>query len=294
MKVKILSSKNYENQDINYGDCILIDTGNKVIIYDCGSEEHAKRVVKYLDDNSYEKVYVILSHNDSDHYDGLKYLIEQNKVYSITTILLLKHIDDILDEINDGRRTRNSIKKAISDYFDNIYSLSGNNLIDSMDDSYSIDPCINFVGPNYDYLLDAVSKALNNNESDNIDMETIVNSISVQVEIIIDNHKMLLTGDASFNALEDKITEYDAIQLPHHGKYAQAEKIFDKNEGRESVIYVVSDNTGSSNGGSDELMDDNCIGKIIKNTQNGDVEITDSSFVKKTKGCYGYEISNIK
>ena len=49
MKIRVLSSKNYKNNDKNCGDCIIIDTGLKAIIYDCGCEEHAKEVVKYLD-----------------------------------------------------------------------------------------------------------------------------------------------------------------------------------------------------------------------------------------------------
>ncbi len=286
MRLKALSSKGYENNDKNCGDCIIIDTGQKVVIYDCGCEEHAQEVIKYLNNNNYEKADVILSHNDADHFDGLKILIDNEKVSTITTILLLKHIDDILDEIDDKRRTRESIKRQISEYFDNIYSLSGNNLNDSLDESFSLDPCLNFVGPNYDYLLEAVAKALDNSESDNIDMETIVNAISVQAELIIGNHKVLLTGDASYTAIEDKIREYDAIQLPHHGKYEHASKIFEKNEGREDVIYIVSDNTGNSNGGSDELMKA-CIGIKIKNTKNGEVNIDSNSFNMARAGFYG-------
>ena len=198
----------------------------------------------------------------------------------------MKHIDDILDEIDDKRRTREGIKKQIADYFDNIYSLSGNNLNDSLDDSFSLDSCINFVGPNYDYLITAVAKALDNSESDNIDMETIVNAISVQMELIIGNHKLLLTGDASYTAIEDKIGEYDGIQLPHHGKYEQASRIFEKNDGREDVIYIVSDNTGNLNGGSDELMKD-CIGKKIKNTKDGEINIDVNTFNVSSVGCYG-------
>ena len=288
MKIRVLSSKNYKNNDKNCGDCIIIDTGLKAIIYDCGCEEHAKEVVKYLQENNYDKVDVILSHNDADHFEGLNYLIAQDKVSSITTILLLKHIDDILDELDDKRRTRESIKKQIADYLDNIYSLSGNNLNDSLDEDFTLDSCINFAGPSYDYLLEAVTKALNNSESDTIDMETIVNAISVQVELIIDNHKILLTGDASYAAIEGKIREYDAIQLPHHGKYEQAKQIFEKNDGREDVIYIVSDNTGNSNGGSDELMKiENCVGKIIKNTQSGEINLDLNSFEIPRKGCYG-------
>ena len=293
MKLIFLSSKNYENYDNNCGDCIIIDTGEKVIIYDCGCEEHAQKVIKYLEKNKYDKADIILSHNDSDHFNGIKTLIDNNVVRTITTTLLLKHIDNILDEINDKRRTRESIKKQIAEYFDNIYTLTGNSLNDSLDESFTLDPCLNFVGPNYDYMLEAVSKALKNTESDNIDMETIVNAISVQVEVIIGNHKILLTGDASYEAIEDKIREYDAIQLPHHGKYNQAKQIFEKNDGRENVLYIVSDNTGNSNGGSDELME-KCIGKIIKNTKQEEIIIYEESFDYSKKGCYGFEIFNTK
>lgn len=286
MRLKVLSSKDYKDNDKNCGDCIIIDTGQKAIIYDCGCEEHAQEVIKYLKNNNYEKADVILSHNDADHFNGLEYLIENEKVSTITTVLLLKHLDDILKELDDGRRNVNSIREQIKETFDNIAKLSGNNLNDSLDDSFNLDPCVNFVGPSYDYLLEAVAKALDNSESDNIDMETIVNAISVQVELIIGNHKALLTGDASFAAIEDKIREYDAIQLPHHGKYSQANEIFEKNEGREDVIYIVSDNTGNSNGGSDELMI-NYIGKKIKNTKNGEVNIDNNSFNMVKAGSYG-------
>jgi len=286
MKITLLSSQNYENKENNCGDCIIIDTGIKAFVYDCGCEEHAKSVIQYLEKKQYDKVYVILSHNDADHFNGLEHLINAGKVRSITTVLLLKHIDDILDEIDDKRRTREGIKKQIVEYFDNIRNLSGENLSDSLDEDLVLDPCINIVGPSYDYLLEAVAKALDNSESDIIDTETIVNAISVQVEVIIGNHKVLLTGDASFAAIEDKIREYDAVQIPHHGKKKQADEIFEKNEGREDVIYLVSDNTGNSNGGSDELMSD-CIGKKIKNTKNGEVIIDSNSFDNKKTGCYG-------
>ena len=278
MEIRALSSINYENKEKNCGDCFIINTG--------GCEEHANEVIKYLDKYGYDKVDVILSHNDADHFNGLNTLIDKGRVKSISTVLLLKHVDDILEEIDDQRRTRDSIKRQITEYFDNIKSLTGNNLNDVLDENYSLDSCINFVGPSYDYLLEAVSKALTNSESDNIDMETIVNAISVQVEILVSNHKVLLTGDASFAAIEDKVREYDAIQLPHHGKYEQASRIFEKNDGREDVVYIVSDNTGNSNGGSDELME-NCMGKKIVNTKNGIVTIDSDSFESSKKGYYG-------
>lgn len=295
MKIRVLSSKNYKNNDKNYGDCVIIDTGLKAIIYDCGSEEHAVEAERYLDKNGYKKAHIILSHNDSDHFDGIPYLIEKDRVSSITTLLLLKHIDDILKELDDGRRNTNSLKEQIKERFDNVAKLSGNNLNDSLDENLQLDPCVNFVGPNYDYMLEAVAKALDNSESDTLDLETIENAISVQVELIVGNHKVLLTGDASFAAIEDKVTEYDAIQLPHHGKLAQAEKIFEANEKKSNILYLVSDNTGNSNGGSDELMKiENCAGKRIKNTQSGEINLDLNSFEISRKGCYGDEIYSFK
>ena len=293
MRIKILSIKGYENKEQNKGDCIIIDTGQQLVIYDCGCEEHAKQVEKYMEEHRFDKVHIILSHNDADHFTGIEYLINKDKVSSITTTLLLKHLDDILNELDDGRRTKHALIKQIKENFDNIASLTGNNLNDALDRDWTIDPCVNFVGPSYDYLIEAVAKFLDNSESDNINMETIVNAISVQVEVIIGNHKLLLTGDASFEAIKDKIREYDAIQLPHHGKYNQAIKIFEENKGRKDVIYLVSDNTGNTNGGSDELMaSTEIIGKKIKNTKKDEIIITIDSFNNLAKGCYGYEIYN--
>ena len=58
------------------------------------------------------------------------------------------------------------------------------------------------------------------------------------------------------------------IQLPHHGKPATADKIFAEKIGKNQTVYLVSDNTGNSNGGSDEL---NTVGKDVRRTWDGDV-----------------------
>ena len=48
MNLIFLSSKNYENYENNCGDCVIIDTGEKAIIYDCGCEEQK------IDDHSFK------------------------------------------------------------------------------------------------------------------------------------------------------------------------------------------------------------------------------------------------
>lgn len=92
-------------------------------------------------------------------------------------------------------------------------------------------------------------------------------------DVFICPAKLLLTGDCAPEAIPDSedLSEYSHIQLPHHGKPSLAEKLFERIGQNNDMIYVVSDNTGNSNGGSDDL---NTRGRNIKNTQNGDVDIT--------------------
>lgn len=253
-EIVILSARNYENPDSsNYGDCILINTGTELFIYDCGSKRHAEEVMSYMDKNGYKKARLILSHNDSDHFDGIPILIENEKIESIRTILLLKYVDDILERIDDKRKTRKSVKEDILETYDNIATLSGCNLEDIYELDYALSDEISIVGPDKEYMLDTVAKRLDGREGNTVDGETAVNATSIQVSVKISSHTFLLCGDCSFPAIEDKVRSYDIVQLPHHGKPKQAESIFDKKSDQVKSIYIVSDNTGGSNGGSDDL-----------------------------------------
>lgn len=278
-EIVILSAKHYENPDsLNYGDCILINTGTELFIYDCGSKRHAEEVISYMNKNGFKKAKLILSHNDSDHFNGIPTLIENEKIDSIHTVLLLKYVDEILERIDDKRRTRESVKKAILETYDNIATLSGCNLEDiyELDDTLSSE--ISIVGPDKEYMLDTVAKRLDGREGNTIDGETAVNATSVQVSVQISSHTILLCGDCSFPAIEDKVRNYDIVQLPHHGKPKQAESIFDKKIDQINSIYVISDNTGGSNGGSDDL---DTTGHRVFNTKNSENVTLDSSFFSK-------------
>lgn len=299
MVTKILSSNGYENKSKNCGDCFIINNGTDLVIYDCGCEEHAKRVVKYMEDNCYEKAIVILSHNDSDHFNGIPYLIEEGKVSELVTVLLLKYKDELLDRIDDHRKTRDSISRQIIDLYNNIASLSGKvtltNIYDEDSKTLNIVEGIKIVGPDEEYMLDAVAKELDTTEGDTFDGETVVNATSVQVQVTYKNKKLLLSGDSSFESMKDKLGDYQIIQLPHHGKKQQAEEIFEKKQGENDIIYIISDNTGDSNGGSDKL---DTKGHIVKNTKiDGDINLdepTAFSFGRRS-GSYGgnlYEILN--
>ena len=285
MQVKVLSSKDYEENEKNYGDCIIIYDSVNAVIYDCGSEEHAKRVKNFLEEKGINNIYVILSHNDEDHFKGIQWLRENVEIKGIYTILLLKYVDDIYEKINDKRRTKEAIRDQILELYNNIAKLSGENLKDIFEEIFELND-IDIVGPSYEYMINAVAKQLDGRESDQIDSETIFNAISVQAQVKVQGKKLLLTGDASYASIEDKIREYDSIQLPHHGKSKQAKEIFDElAEKNYKITYIVSDNTGDSNGGSDDL---DTTGKIVYNTNNdGDINVDEAIIKNRVVGTYG-------
>ena len=266
MKVIFLSSKDYPDCNCNYGDCILIDTGSELIVYDCGSEEHAKRVQSYMHDHGYINLIFVLSHNDSDHFNGLDYLIDNNLVSVVYTHLLFKYVEDIMKILDDRRRNKYSVINSIKNAFDNIASLSERVELKDIFTDTVVTKGIIIAGPDKDYALEAVAKEIDNCSGDTIDDETIRNAISTQLSITFtQNKKLLLTGDSSFESIKDNIINHTAIQLPHHGKQDQAKQIFENKDN--STIYFVSDNTGNTNGGSDNLQ---TRGHVVFNTKNGD------------------------
>lgn len=276
-EILILSSKNYENASTtNYGDCILINTGSELVIYDCGHETHADAVIDYMSKNGFDKAKLILSHNDSDHFDGILKLLKEDKISVIRTTLLLKYKDTILKKIDDNRKTRDSVSKQILDLYDNIAQLSGAPLEDIYEHPEDLCDEVSIIGPDFDYMIETVAKRLDGREGDTMDGETAVNATSIQTKVQIGTHSLLLCGDCSFPAIENIVRDYDAVQLPHHGKCKQAELIFDKKSDQTYSVYIVSDNTGNTNGGSDNL---NTTGHRVYNTKtSGNITINSSSF----------------
>ncbi|MGL5797755.1 MAG: MBL fold metallo-hydrolase [Cetobacterium sp.] len=284
VKLTALSSKDYENSEKNYGDCFIIHKGESVIVYDCGSDEHAERVCKYIENKKIKNVDIVLSHNDTDHFSGIKYLTDNVNVRYIYTLLLFKYKKELLELIGDNRKTERSLIENIKDYYDNIYKLGDTDtelrdVITYMKEE--IMEGVKIFAPDKEYTLNAIAKALDSREGNTINNETIVNAVSTQVVI---NDKVLLCGDSCYDALKDNIDKFDYIQLPHHGKKDQGLKIFEANKKRNHVIYLISDNTGNTNGGSDKL---DTKGKYVKNTKDGDIEIPNLNEVRISVGSWG-------
>ena len=284
MKIYVLSSQECEDESKNNGDCFVIDNNKELVIYDCGCEDYANWVISYMKEHNYSKVKVVLSHNDDDHFKGIPILVEKDKTSEITTVLLLKYVDKLLDIIDDGRKNRESLKRQILDTYDNIAQLSGNNLKDAFE-HIEISDGIKISGPGKDYILDAAAKGLDSTEGDTIDRSTITNATSIHLEITLDNKKILLTGDSSFESvMTENLEDFKVIQLPHHGNADIGERIFNETKKDLDKQYIISDNTGNSNGGSDKL---NTKGYRVMNTKEKGLLTLDESIISQSRTVTG-------
>lgn len=284
MKIYVLSSQECEDENRNNGDCFVIDNNKELVIYDCGCEDYANWVISYMKEHNYSKVKVVLSHNDDDHFKGIPILVEKGKTSEITTVLLLKYVDKLLDIIDDGRKNRESLKRQILDTYDNIAQLSGNNLKDAFEHT-EISDGIKISGPGKDYILDAAAKGLDSTEGDTIDSSTITNATSIHLEITLDNKKILLTGDSSFESVTtENLEDFKIIQLPHHGNADIGEKIFNETKKDLDKQYIISDNTGNSNGGSDKL---NTKGYRVMNTKEKGLLTLDENIISQNRTITG-------
>lgn len=116
MKLRALS--HYDgDKDTRFGDCIMVYDNSSLIVYDCGHKKHAEYVESFLLENSsIVSVHIVVSHNDSDHTNGVCELLEWLSLWHKYTVRVythqyLKHVDAIIDKVDDGRRNRESLKK---------------------------------------------------------------------------------------------------------------------------------------------------------------------------------------
>ncbi len=266
MKLKALSHYNGD-KDTRYGDCIIISNSTQLIVYDCGHEKHAEEVGNFLRNNPLiQDVYIVISHNDSDHTDGIiplmNYLLNQGYQAKIYTSLYLKYVSEIEDLLNDGRRSKKSICDNILNVFDRFAEIIqkaeefGFSVMDAKKGvTFSR---AEIVGPLKEEFVEVVAKAIKEDGTGTINGETIMNAASVQLKVVLeDDSKVLLCGDAAPRYLKN-LNNYDVIQFPHHGQYNDGVEILER-LGYESYSknYLISDNTGSSktSGGSDELVE---------------------------------------
>ena len=265
MKLRALSHYGTDT-DTRFGDCILLYNSTTLIVYDCGHDDHAKTVEAFLKANTLiSTVYIVVSHNDSDHTSGiiglLEYLYENEYDVTVYSSLYLKSARTVLKQFNDGRRKLDATKEHILSTFDKIREI-----VEKAEElGFAVENAIantafagcRIVGPTEEEFSEVVAKAIKDGEVSHIESETVMNAASVQLKCTLDGQQtVLLCGDASPSYLHD-LDSYQLIQLPHHGKLDSATEIFEKLRDPYTIQFLISDNTGSgaTSGGSDALVD---------------------------------------
>lgn len=294
MKIIIFGLPQNGDKEKQYGDCILIYDHMAATIFDCGSIEHAEKVIKKLNSANVKDTYIIVSHPDKDHIDGVNRLCNENSinVKGIYTIDPKKYRKSIYQEVESNEKI-STFNKLIDEKYENLYLLDHSKIKDIYDYEDEI-PFIKLCGPNKDFLINKLSTLFDKNESDNSHSTTIVNEVSIQCKVpLFDNKYLLLTGDSTYEALKQNLSnDIVVLVLPHHGNYENANKIFEHydNQRENNIVYIVSDNTGNTNGGSDELQKDHTghhvIFTCVGNNGNNDIDI-DELCIDKRSDSYG-------
>jgi ribonuclease BN (tRNA processing enzyme) len=270
---------------------MLLSNYTSLIVFDCGHTKHAEAVEAFLKANSLiSEVHIVVSHNDSDHTDGVISLLGflYSKKYTVTVYssLYLKSAKKILALLDDERRTLPATKERILKTFDKIKGI----VEKAQEYGFAVkDAAVNtavssgsIVGPTEDEFVEVVAQAIEDDTVTKIEGETVMNAASVQLKCKLDNAQtILLCGDASPSYLHN-LDSYDVIQLPHHGQLDDALAIFDELKDPYIKTYFISDNTGSgaTSGGSDALVQYMKDEKYTpaKNTKDGMVNIPQSVY----------------
>lgn len=207
MKLQALSHYD-DDMDTRYGDCIMLLDDTSLIVYDCGHQRHADEVEAYLEKHLVIKdVHIVISHNDSDHINGIsalmEYLYENNYTVTLYTSLYLKATKEIMDILDDNRRKENTTREHILELFNNI-----KDIVEKAEEyeftvkNAEVDTKVStgkIVGPTVDEFAAVVAEAIEKQSAGaKIDDETVMNAASVQLNIKIDDaSEVLLCGDAS-------------------------------------------------------------------------------------------------
>lgn len=174
---------------IGKADCILIRDGEKNILIDTGEDKNADEILSYLTSCAIAKIdLLILTHFDKDHAGGFKPLSENIQFSRII------------------RPVYASEKPSYQVFCDVVNKLG-------IEPELLHEKAVLSVG-NTKLTLHPAKDVYNENAD---------NNSSIITELAVNGKTILFCGDAENDRLADFISagiqHYDAVKLPHHGKY---------------------------------------------------------------------------
>ena len=206
------------------GDAILLESNGHYAMVDAGNTNVADRVVNYLKNNDVKNLdFILFTHMDADHAGNLQSLLEAG--ISINNIYVKNYNVNSYNTSSDSE-----VQKALSRYNRIKYLAEESkykNLVDNIKIVSSADE-----GTSYNFKYLKFKMTLYNNKR-NVNIEKSENYNSIVSLIEVNNHRVLLTGDAydtkQFNEMAKSVGKVDILKVPHHGsvKCALIEKKYD-------------------------------------------------------------------
>jgi beta-lactamase superfamily II metal-dependent hydrolase len=234
-------------KDVGQGDSIIIEWENekkeiRIGIIDCKRKERKNPILDYIKSEKIKEIdFLILSHPHTDHYSGMKDLLE----YCFNNKILLKKFCHTLKdiEIEYWKYLEPNItnSKELKDLFEIVLDSYGKNLqeIIKLDFDYRIYLNDNYylrcLSPSHlekaEYVrsIDALS------EKSRMKRSKAANLLSTVFKLKLDNQFILFTSDAekiTFQRIRDKNLDffngkYNLLcQIPHHGSDTNHEPSF--------------------------------------------------------------------
>ena len=171
---------------IGKADCIVINTGNKIVMIDTGEEENLPQIHAFMQKRGYNTVdTLILTHFDKDHIGGTTDIISR---YNVGTVIESSFTSD-------------------SRWYLSYHSLDIKPIKLKEDYSFTFDSC--------DFKIDIPKLEKYSTKQDN--------NSSLVISMKIGNSSLLFCGDAMELRVKELIDEdighYDFVKLPHHGGF---------------------------------------------------------------------------
>ena len=182
---------------IGKADCIIINTGSKIVMIDTGEEENKYEINAYMSSKGYSKIdALILTHYDKDHIGGASEIITK---YNVTNVIESKFDDSTMEYI---------------DYHNAIYSLNATPRKLTEAYTFTYDSC--------EFEIDIPKRNKYEAKQDN--------NTSLIVSMKCGENRFLFCGDAMEERLNEFIeynqNSYDLVKLPYHGNYLENYKEF--------------------------------------------------------------------
>lgn len=189
---EVVINVNIDVLKIGKADCIVINTGTKILMIDTGEEENLPTVHSFMQNKGYEKIDIlIITHFDKDHLGGALEIIPK---YQVSTVI----------------ESTFTSSTALYANYRNVLNEQGITPMKLTEDyTLEIDGC--------KIEIDVPKSKKYSEKHDN--------NSSLVVSMTCNEKKLLFCGDAMELRLEELIDKpigvYDFIKLPYHGNYLQ-------------------------------------------------------------------------